>query len=1050
MIQWASIQRALAVSIFGLSAHAAVAKPWKAGDPVSFNQHIRPIFSNTCFACHGFDGAKREADLRLDTPEGAYAMLKESTGYAIVPGKPEESEVVKRIFSVDREVVMPPPDFHKDLTNEQKEMIRAWIEQGAVYEPHWAFSPIKKLPLPAGEAAHPIDRWIRHRLEDAGLTHSPLADRNTLLRRLSLDLTGLPPSPKEIHDFVSDTSADAYEKQVDRLLASPHYGERMAVPWLDLVRFADTVGYHGDQNVRIFPYRDYVIKAFNENMPFDQFTTEQLAGDLLENPSIDQKIATGFLRLNLMTREGGAQSDEYMAKYLGDRVRAVGAAWLGLTTGCAECHDHKFDPIRAKDYYALGAFFADIRQWGIYQDYTYTPNPDLPGFKNDYPFPPELVIKSDSRMELLKELQQQAVYTLAAHAKENALADPDFLSWHQHASGVLQKDPSGYLLLDSKNVRSKKQTTHEVLDDQSILLLGNPIADDVITVSYPLPETYLRSIAMDVLPHPQNRGQVGRAENGKFSVEPKFFLVSQNGHKKLLDIAWSQADRRTPAAYQNGDSSPLLEKKWTAAPALWEEPTDATQLAHHALFHLAVPQKIDSGMRLMVQLTTADLGRFRIRISPFGDGVPGESQAITSELSQAMQRPLAQLSAADTEQLRAAWMQATMPDSKLPDDYKALRLQVIGSRAGYAHTMVAQTLPTDKIAKTHLLPRGNWMAPGDEVQPAVPHFLPQASLPKENRRLNRLDLAHWLMDPENPLPSRTFVNRLWKQFFGAGFSNIIDDLGNQGEWPSHPELLDWLASTFQESDWNVKALVRLMVTSETYQQQSVQSQKLAEKDPYNRLVSEQSARRLDAEFIRDQALLIAGLLDNERIGGPSVKPYQPDGYYANLTFPDRTYDTSTGGQQHRRGLYTHWQRTFMHPMMAAFDAPSREICTADRFESNSPQQALALLNDPSFVEAARGFAMRLFRELPQSGDEEKIRHAFQLALSREPQTDEIKPLLDFLAVQRENFQTSPMAAAAFLKTGQSITPSNFEPAELAAWSQLCRVILNLHETITRY
>ncbi|TAG06722.1 MAG: DUF1549 domain-containing protein, partial [Verrucomicrobia bacterium] len=318
MIQWASIQRALAVSIFGLSAHAAVAKPWKAGDPVSFNQHIRPIFSNTCFACHGFDGAKREADLRLDTPEGAYAMLKESTGYAIVPGKPEESEVVKRIFSVDREVVMPPPDFHKDLTNEQKEMIRAWIEQGAVYEPHWAFSPIKKLPLPAGEAAHPIDRWIRHRLEDAGLTHSPLADRNTLLRRLSLDLTGLPPSPKEIHDFVSDTSADAYEKQVDRLLASPHYGERMAVPWLDLVRFADTVGYHGDQNVRIFPYRDYVIKAFNENMPFDQFTTEQLAGDLLENPSIDQKIATGFLRLNLMTREGGAQSDEYMAKYLGD------------------------------------------------------------------------------------------------------------------------------------------------------------------------------------------------------------------------------------------------------------------------------------------------------------------------------------------------------------------------------------------------------------------------------------------------------------------------------------------------------------------------------------------------------------------------------------------------------------------------------------------------------------------------------------------------------------------------------------------------------------
>ncbi len=1013
---------------------------------VTFNAHIRPIFSDTCFACHGFDAKTREADLRLDTPEGAYAKLKESDERAIVPGKPDESAILKRIFATDPEEIMPPRDFHKDLTERQKSLVRTWIEQGAQYEEHWAFTPVERPPVPTpakhpGEVANPIDAFILATLEAEKIEPSPLADKATLLRRLSLDLTGLPPSPAELDAFIADQSPDACAKQVDRLLASPRYGERMAVPWLDVVRFSDTVGYHGDQNVRVFPYRDYVIKAFNDNMRFDRFTTEQLAGDLLPNATDEQRIATGFLRLNLMTREGGAQPKEYMAKSMSDRVRAVGAAWLGLTTGCAECHDHKFDPITARDFYSLGAFFADIRQWGVYADYAYTPNPDLPRSNNDWPFPPEIYTKNSALEQRLAILQDEGVDLLASLKSDKD--DAAFQQWLGRTAAFLTANPTGWHTLQPTEIVSLKGTPDEILPDKSVLLTGPPVKDEIVTLNFPLPDEAIRAIRFEVLPDPANGGKVGRQPDGKFAVLPAFAVSGTP-----LTIAWSQADRRTPQnRYNNGDESPLVEGEWRSAPALWEEPGNAASLSHHALHHLAEPLPAAAGRMLQVTLASDDIGRVRFSVSPFGDAVPGRENAFRDGLLEAFRTSAR--SESQQRELAAAWIQATAPDASLPTAYKDLRSAIIACRAGYAYSVIAQALPADKIPTTHVLPRGAWMNPAEEVKPAVPEFLAHASVKTDGSRLTRLDLAKWLMAKENPLTARQFVNRLWKQFHGKGLSNVLDDLGNQGEWPSHPQLLDWLAAEFRDSGWDVKHMVRLMATSRTYRQVAASRGELAERDPDNRLLAEQSARRLDAEFVRDNALAVSGLLSTGLVGGPSVKPYQPAGYWMNLNFPERDYHASKGDEQYRRGVYMHWQRTFMHPMLAGFDAPSREECSADRFHSNSPQQALTLLNDPSFVEAARGFALRVTRENSGS-DDERIRHAIKLALAREAKPGEAESLARFLTTQRDFYNTKPDDAKAFLKTGLSDPGTGQDPAELAAWAQLCRVILNLHETITRY
>ena len=1024
--------------------------PAPVPEKVSFNAHIRPIFSDTCFACHGFDQAHRKADLRLDTSEGAYAKLKDSEERAIVPGKPEESAVWQRIASGDPEVTMPPPDFHKVLAPEQKELVRRWIEEGAEYQDHWAFAPVERPPVPhvaAGSPVrNPIDAFIIERLEKEKLAPSPEADRPALLRRLSLDLTGLPPTPEEIAAFAGDADPDAYEKQVDRLLASPHYGERMAVPWLDVVRFADTVGYHGDQNQRIFPYRDYVIRSFNTNKPFDQFTIEQVAGDLLPGATEEQRIATGFLRLNLMTREGGAQPAEYLAKYAADRVRSIGAAWLGLTTGCAECHDHKFDPMTARDFHALGAFFDDLRQWGVYSDYKYTPTPELKGFNNEFPFPPELHAPSQSTRERLLWLQDRGVAALADAPGAGIPGGPDFASWVNAAAALLAADPDGWLELVPSTVTATAGSAFEIdAATRSVLFEGPPAEKESLALEFPLPDAGIRSIRIEVLPDPAHGGKVGRQPDGRFAVTPVFAI-----DQAPLAIAWSQADRRTPERYKNGESSPWLEARWVSAPAPAEEPGDAASRPHHAIYHLATPLPPAAGRVLKVKLESSDIGRVRVSVTPFGDAVPGEVSAPRARLAEALRISASPQSEDSRRELSAAWVLATTPDAALPADYRAIREEIIACRAGYAHSMIARSLPPEQRRVTRFLPRGNWMEPGEIIEPALPVFLAGDDPETGGNGLDRLDLARWLVAADNPLTPRHFTNRLWKQFFGKGLSNVLDDLGSQGEWPSHPELLDWLAAEFRDSGWDMKHMVRLIVTSHTYRQRSAAREDLAPIDPANRWLSEQSPRRLDAEFVRDNALAIAGLLDTRFIGGPSVKPYQPPGYYANLNFPQRDYTPDTNDGQYRRGLYMHWQRTFMHPMLAAFDAPSREECAADRLQSNGPQQALVQLNDPTFVEAARAFALRILRDCPADEPAARITRAFRLALGRDPKPGEIDSLTAFLATQMENHRANPEETAAFLKTGLSTQGDPARAPEIAAWTQVCRVILNLHETITRY
>lgn len=990
------------------SDEAAADQPEK----IQFNAHIRPILSDKCFACHGFDSTKREENLRLDTAEGAYAALDgDPSQFAIVPGDPKRSVVWQRIMSKDEDDIMPPPDYHKPLSDKEKDLITRWIQQGAVYQEHWAFAAIQKPQLPEAVAKHPIDAFVRKNLRKSGLSPAPKADKSTLLRRLSLDLIGLPPTPEELEAFLADASPNAYEKQVDRLMASRHYGERMAVQWLDAVRYADTVGYHGDQNARIFPYRDYVIDSFNENKPFDVFTREQLAGDLMENPTDEQLIATGFLRLNLMTREGGAQDKEYLAKSAADRVRAIGGAWLGLTTGCAECHDHKFDPITLKDFYSMAAFFGDVRQWGIYTTYSNTPNKDLPGFHNESPFPPEIFAPNRAMRERLNHARDGSVAVIAKHDASKITDEEDFSKWLAGTKAFLSQHPSGWMPLMPARVSSSKGTAFRIMDDTSVLFTGEP-KEDEITLEFHVAQP-ARSVRLEVIPDPANKNKVGRSADGKFTMKPRFETSG-----KPLAIAYQQADRRHPAKYSNGYQSPLLEETWKSAPALWEEPSNAASLPHHAMYHLSQTSKQPFDFSL--KISTADLGRIRVSVSPFVDPVPGEEKAVRPQFASAMV-------SGDKEdpELRAAYFLHKTADQQLPAEYKAAREQMLATHAGYAHSMVAQPLADQERLITRILNRGDWMSPGDPVEPALPDYFAKPSASPE-KRLDRKDLAEWLLSAENPLTRRHFVNRLWKQFFGKGFSNILDDIGNQGEWPSHPELIDWLASEFRDSGWNVKHLVRLIVTSEAYQQVSAYNPQLAEIDPDNRLLSEQSARRLDAEFIRDNALAISGLLHTSSIGGPSMYPHQPDDYWANLNFPERKYRASSGPDQYRRGVYTHWQRTFIHPMLAAFDAPSREECAIDRFHSNSPQQALTLLNDPTFVESAHALAARLDRELPGASDSEKIKRAYLLALGREPKASESERLEAFLMTMRK------------------------EKPEMNPMQQLSRIILNLHETITKY
>lgn len=763
--------------------------------PVDFNRDVRPILSDNCFPCHGPDAESLKANLRLDLPESA--TKRDAGGWAaIVPGNLERSLLVELVESEDPDERMPPPESHRVLDDEEKDTLRRWVAEGAPYERHWAYEPPRWHAVPdVADDTWPlgwIDRFLLAGLESEEVAPAPPADRATLLRRLSFDLTGLPPTLDELDAFLAGDDPRAYERAVDRLLASPRHAERLAVYWLDLVRYADTVGYHGDQGHHASPYRDYVIDALRRNLPFDAFTREQLAGDLIatrdagqlsEDEIADLRTASAYNRLVQTSHEGGVQVKEYLAMYQADRIRNVAAVWLGGTLGCAECHDHKYDPYTAKDFYAMGAIFADVE--------------DERTFKGGN----HLVTARAPEIDVLTALDRERIAELVSRIERAS-------------------------------------------DDERAAL-----------------------------------------EAEKAGIAPRRVMVT-------------------------------------------------------------------------------------VSVEP---------------------RPI------------------------------------------------------------RLLPRGNWLDDsGPIVEPAVPEFLGRI---EGEGRVDRLDLANWLVAPVaeggiGELTARVLVNRLWSLFFGAGLSRSLDDLGGQGEPPDHPELLDNLALELVENEWDVRHVIRLIVLSRAYRMSSQVSNDLAARDPENRLLARQARFRLPAEMVRDNALSTSGLLVHQ-LGGASVRPYQPAGHYRHLNFPQRRYQADRDERQWRRGLYVHWQRQFLHPMLQAFDAPRREICVAERSTSNTPTAALVLLNDPTFVEAARAFAARVLGEGPRGEDDARLRWAFRTATSRSPSPAELDVLAQLLAKHRAELRDDPASAEALLGVGIAPTPEGVEPTELAAWTSVARTLLCLSETLTR-
>jgi hypothetical protein len=765
-----------------------------------------------------------------------------------------------------------------------------------------------------------------------------------------------------------------------------------------------------------------------------------------------------------MTREGGAQPKEYLAKYAADRVRTVSMAWMGSTMGCCECHDHKYDPFLSKDFYQMEAFFADLKQWGVYNDYNYTPNPDLKGWSNDHPFPPEIEVDSPYLKRRISQLNQKLEAVEREAAKKLASdgnRKTNFNQWRSESIAFLKKWPDGWATPDPdvtvkfKGKNAVAVTNFTIRPDGTVTFSDK--AKETVKVTLALSNMRLGAIRLQIVPQEnmEEKTTSKKKRNGTaFTVAAS--LKSKGAKDKKLGLYFGDADHKEER-YSNG--STIL-----GVTDLWQISTEAD--LQTAVWLLDKPLQVHDGDSLMVNLGNAAVATVRVSITPFPAHEPlraGIGEPLHKAL--AAKRP----NTAETALVNRTYLLASQWDSSALSQTRALDGNIRECRSGRAFTMVSEAR---EPLVTRVLARGNWQdESGEIVQPEVPHFLPQPPN-LEGRRLNRLDLARWLVSPENPLTARAVMNRLWKQFFANGISAVVDDLGAQGEWPVHPELLDWLACEFRDGSqerlagtlappgkedraspdtphaWDFKHMVKLMVMSSTYRQDSNQRPELKEIDPNNRLLACQSPRRLEAEFVRDNALTIAGLL-NEEVGGPSAHPYQPAGYYVNLQFPDRDYYAEKDERQYRRGVYAHWQRTFLQPMMANFDAPSREECTAARIVSNTPQQALTLLNDPTFVEASRVFAGKVLASDCKS-DEERIDWAFQRALARSAREKEKQSLLKFLIVQRDHYQSDEPEAGKFIKIGNAPVPKETHRTELAAWTQVCRVILNLNETITCY
>jgi hypothetical protein len=1026
---------------------------------VKFNRDVRPILSDKCFACHGPDAQNRKTPLRLDTAEGASVALA-GGGKAIVAGDPSVSVLIERVTSDDPIRRMPPSYEGRDkLTDREIGVLERWIEQGGEFEGHWAFvAPTRPLAPDVGYpnwVRNPIDAFVMRGLERASLEPSPAADKARLIRRASLDLTGLPPTPAEVDAFAADSSPEAYEKVVDRLLRSPQYGERMAIDWLDAARYADTNGYQSDGVRSMWRWRDWVVQAFNENLPFDKFTIWQLAGDLLPNPTQEQILATGFHRNNRTSGEGGIVEEEFRVEYVADRAETTGTVWLGLTVGCARCHDHKYDPILQKDYYSLFAFFNSVPERGLVYN-----------FGNDGP--------------------QIAAPTREQKAKLEALTEE------------AKKAHEEWMALESKVAKAQREWERSFGADA-----GDEFAQEGLLARYPLGDGLALGAFTGVDDPDENRkpdaaeaaygeGLFGKAARfdgsryldggavGGFQYDDSFTVSLWMKPEKVADagvvsrmqdvdegsgwgILLREGRLRVEFTMRHTDHSMRVETKRTLAAGEWHHValTFTGQLPSHEgltiwvdgeawpfevewddlkwpIGYRAYPLRIGSaaGRRFTgsvdeVRLYDRTLGAEEIAALGVRQGLKGLAA-----------KPEKERAAAEALKLRTAFLEQGLPEELRKARFTAEEAE--RKRAAFEASIPTVMVMRDMAEprQAFVLNRGAYDAHGDPVAPDTLSAL--APLP-DGAEHDRLALARWLVDPKNPLPARVTVNRFWQMFFGRGIVKTVEDFGSQGEWPSHPELLDWLAVEFIQSGWDVQHVLKTIVMSNTYRQSSRMTPELFERDPENALLARGPRVRLPAPAIRDQALAASGLL-NEKLGGPPVKPYQPAGLWEEVS--GSSYQPDEGDKLYRRSLYTYWKRTIAPPAMTAFDASDREVCTVRQTRTNTPLQALNLMNDVTYLEAARKLAERMMHEAGPT-PEERIERGFRLAAAREPEEGEVRALASLYGKLLKDYEADDFAAERYLAQGESPRDESLNVAELASYSGVASLILNLDETITK-
>jgi len=1008
---------------------------------VTFNRSIRPVLAENCFACHGPDAKARKSGLRLDLRDESLKPAK-SGAVAIVPGDPAKSELVARITASDPEDLMPPPKSHKELSPAQIEMLRKWIADGAVYQKHWAFEPLVKAIPDGTSSANPIDAFVADKLREHGMRFSPEASPETLLRRVTLDLTGLPPTLEEMRAYQADPSPRAYERVVDRLLGSSHFGEHLAAGWLDAARYADTNGYFGDKPRQMWLWRDWVIAAFNANMPFDRFTAEQLAGDLLPDATLRQRIATGFNRNHMANNESGIIDEEFRTEYVIDRVDTTMTTWLGLTAGCAQCHDHKFDPISQREFYSVFAFFNNVPESGL--------------IKKEDP-PPLIEVPSPEQERQLAELAAAARdATKEFEPMRKALA-PRITAWEKEAPRTLPSPPLERVVL------------HETFDGQ----LGRDTKAHGTTLVFQAGvrgkaaefdatrhlETELREFNAD------GAWSVGLWLNAEGSLSCPLSMVESTGNRRGLEMIWQKGrlqvnlvSRWGASAIEVSTIGAMSAKTWHHVVVSYDGSREARGLR---VFVDGMPAALEV-RRDTLDGSIANTEPLRIGRRDTGLGFYG----LLDEL-RLVQKPLDEKEVNEWYQgerirgiIEIASKDRRARDSEALLDYyvehfaepavRAARGRVNAAakaekdlRAAVPTVLVMQEM--DKPRGAHVLERGQYDKPGAVVQPAVPAAI--APWPEGAPR-NRLGFAQWLVSADNPLTPRVAANRLWQQCFGEGLVRTVNDFGTQGEPPTHPELLDWLAATFRDSGWDVKGLLRRIVMSRTYRQRSrfeMEGSQIV--DPENRLLARGPSHRLSAEMLRDQALTVSGLLVR-KLGGPAVKPYQPPGLWESVSYNgEETYVPDAGDGLWRRSVYTYVKRQAPPPALLTFDGPTREKCTVRRSRTNTPLQALVLLNDDTFVEAARELGSRAMKA--PGNDESRLRHLWQRVLCRSADAGELAALRGLLERQRDRLAANPGAARKLVEVGAAAVDEKLETRELAAWTLVAQTVLNLDEAITQ-